>query len=131
MWHGYQYDQYGNMTDVNGRFVHANVLLPVDIDSDNRLDTKVEELYLGFRNYFDASTSARYGVLSDKQTIVINAGVLTNLAQNLQSSILGDLQTIRYITEKCQAKNDVIKTPLKRGKSEFQKTSKPCLLQMA
>src|SRR3712207_7279638 len=44
--------------------------LPIfDIDSDNRLDTKVEELYLGFRNYFDSSTSARYGVLrSEEQT---------------------------------------------------------------
>src|SRR3712207_1649840 len=102
--------------------------LPIfDIDSDNRLDTKVEELYLGFRNYFDSSTSARYGVLSDKQTIIINAGVLTNLAQNLQSSILGDLQTIRHIIEKCQAKNDAIKASFEERKKRVSENIKALL----
>src|SRR3712207_749041 len=103
------------------------ILLPIDIDSDNRLDTKVEELYLGFRNYFDSSTSARYGVLSDKPTIILNAGVLTNLAQNLQSSIFGDLQTIRHIIEKCQAKNDAIKASFEERKKRVSENIKALL----
>ena len=85
----------------------------IDIDGDGKIDVRLGELDLKRKNLLNDKASIASG-----EKIQLNPEVLKTLSNNIQTRVLGDLETIKRITKLCIEKNNKVGMDFNKRKEQ-------------
>ena len=89
----------------------------IDIDGDGEIDVRLGELDLKRKNLLNDKASIASG-----EKIQLNPEVLKTLSNNIQTSVLGDLETIKRITKLCIEKNNKVGMDFNKRKEQVSES---------
>ena len=89
----------------------------IDIDGDGKIDVRLGELDLKRKNLLNDKASIASG-----EKIQLNPEVLKTLSNNIQTSVLGDLETIKRITKLCIEKNNKVGMDFNKRKEQVSES---------
>ena len=89
----------------------------IDIDGDGKIDVRLGELDLKRKNLLNDKASIASG-----EKIQLNPEVLKTLSNNIQTRVLGDLETIKRITKLCIEKNNKVGMDFNKRKEQVSES---------
>lgn len=89
----------------------------IDIDGDGEIDVRLGELDLKRKNLLNDKASIASG-----EKIQLNPEVLRTLSNNIQTRVLGDLETIKRITKLCIEKNNKVRMDFNKRKEQVSES---------
>ena len=89
----------------------------IDIDGDGEIDVRLGELDLKRKNLLNDKASIASG-----EKIQLNPEVLKTLSNNIQTRVLGDLETIKRITKLCIEKNNKVGMDFNKRKEQVSES---------
>ena len=89
----------------------------IDIDGDGEIDVRLGELDLKRKNLLNDKASIASG-----EKIQLNPEVLKTLSNNIQTRVLGDLETIKRITKLCIEKNNKVRMDFNKRKEQVSES---------
>lgn len=89
----------------------------IDIDGDGEVDVRLGELDLKRKNLLNDKASVANG-----EKIQLNPEVLKTLSNNIQTRVLGDLETIKRITKLCIEKNNKVGMDFNKRKEQVSES---------
>ena len=89
----------------------------IDIDGDGKIDIRLGELDLKRKNLLNDKASIASG-----EKIQLNPEVLKTLSNNIQTRVLGDLETIKRITKLCIEKNNKVGMDFNKRKEQVSES---------
>ena len=89
----------------------------IDIDGDGKIDVRLGELDLKRKNLLNDKASIASG-----EKIQLNPEVLKTLSNNIQTRVLGDLETIKRITKLCIEKNNKVRMDFNQRKEQVSES---------
>ena len=89
----------------------------IDIDGDGEIDVRLGELDLKRKNLLNDKASVASG-----EKIQLNPEVLKTLSNNIQTRVLGDLETIKRITKLCIEKNNKVGMDFNKRKEQVSES---------
>ena len=89
----------------------------IDIDGDGEVDVRLGELDLKRKNLLNDKASVASG-----EKIQLNPEVLKTLSNNIQTRVLGDLETIKRITKLCIEKNNKVGMDFNKRKEQVSES---------
>ena len=89
----------------------------IDIDGNREVDVRLGELDLKRKNLLNDKASVASG-----EKIQLNPEVLKTLSNNIQTRVLGDLETIKRITKLCIEKNNKVEMDFNKRKEQVSES---------